>query len=68
MANRFSQLRKRLRPVPTYTEFAEQVKPCSDQQIRRLEAGFSNPGLQLAYRVAKALGKSVYDVFPPEAA
>ena len=66
--NRFSELRRRLRPVPTYTEFAEKVKPCSDQQVRRLEAGFSNPGLQLAYRVAAALGKSVYEVFPPEAA
>ena len=66
--NHFSDLRRRLRPVPTYTEFAEKVKPCSDQQVRRLEAGFSNPGLQLAYRVAAALGKSVYEVFPPEAA
>lgn len=68
MANHFSDLRTRMRPVPTFTEFAAKVKPCSDQQIRRLEAGFSNPGLQLAYRVAAALGKSVYEVFPPEAA
>jgi len=68
MANRFSELRQRMRPVPTFTEFAAQVAPCSDQQVRRLEAGFSNPGLQLAYRVAEALGKSVYEVFPPEAA
>lgn len=68
MANRLRELRNRMRPVPTFAEFAAKVKPCSDQQIRRLEAGFSNPGLQLAYRVAAALGKSVYEVFPPEAA
>ena len=57
-----------MEPVPTFTEFAEKVKPCSDQQVRRLEAGFANPGLLFAYRVAAALGKSVYEVFPPEAA
>lgn len=67
MANRFSEFRQQLDPAPSFAEFAERVK-CSEPQIRRLEKGVSNLGLQLAYRVSAALGKSVYDVFPPEAA
>lgn len=40
---------------------------CSAEQIRKLEAGFSNPGLELARRIAAALGASVDAVFPPRA-
>lgn len=65
--NNVKHLRLRMDPVPSPAEFAA-VVGCSDQQIRKLEAGFSNPGLQLARRVARAFGSHVDYVFPEEAA
>ena len=67
MSNRFAEIRREVLPELSFEELAARVK-CSGQQIRRLDKGVSNLGLQLAYRVAAAFGKSVYEVFPPEAA
>ena len=65
--NNVRKLRLRMDPVPSPEVLAAAIG-CSDAQIRKLEAGFNNPGLQLARRIAKAFGSHVDYVFPPEAA
>lgn len=65
--NRVARLRNRMNPVPTPAELAQAVG-CSDEQIRKLERGFNNPGLRLARRLSAVLGASLDEVFPPEAA
>lgn len=65
--NNVRRLRMRLDPVPTPEDLARTIG-CSGEQIRKLEAGFNNPGLQLARRVAAAFGSHIDYVFPPEAA
>lgn len=53
-----------LRGQRTRDEIARAAR-CSAEQIRKLEAGFKNPGLELARRLAAVFGAHVDDVFPP---
>ncbi len=61
--NRVAFLRQRLHPVPSQYELAARVG-CSNEQIRKIEAGFSNPGLVMARKLAVALGATLDEVFP----
>ena len=65
--NNVRKLRMRLDPIPSPDELAKTIG-CSGEQIRKLEGGFNNPGLQLARRIAAAFGSHIDYVFPPEAA
>jgi len=46
----------------TQQELADKVK-CTRQTIAALEQGQYSPSLILAYRIAKAFGKSIEEVF-----
>lgn len=62
--NNVAAFRMRLNPVPSPEQLAAKVG-CSDEQIRKLERGFSNPGLVIARKIAAALGAPLDEVFPP---
>lgn len=61
--NRVTEYRQRLVPVTSSRELALRVG-CSHAQIRLLEAGFSNPGIVMARKIAKALNATLDEVFP----
>jgi len=65
--NNVRKFRMGMNPAPSPEALAARIG-CSDAQIRKLESGFNNPGLQLARRIAAAFGSHIDQVFPPEAA
>ena len=52
-------------PEMSRDQFAR-IVGCSGEQIRKIEAGFSNPGIVMARKIAAALNATLDEVFPAE--